>query len=302
VRNAVEWLNSNQYRSFPIQEDCGHQASSLGTLLVGVLLPNYVLVDANFTIAGDLGVRIYLSQLVYTGDLLSLVFAASDGTIFTTLAVPSVSGSTSPTPYFVTGLGPWTDCRGFVVIGDLSRLPQDLPQGIYSFTVDQTMLEARCTRPAIRGVQSLSVTNQGTQSLPLRGDINLIAGANVQFRYDAYNNAIWIDVVPNAGYQEECACDQVGIQNNVVKTINGIAIEDVIIDGDGECVQVVTTGNTITISDLCSKPCCGCPELDFLNQTIDVINSSLQRLEQYTQQLNERITAFTTNYILTVGI
>ena len=299
MTTAVEWLNSNQYRSYPIQEDCGRQASSLE----GVVLPNYVLVDANFTISGDLGVRIYLSQLVYAGNTLNLVFSASDGTIFTTLSAPLGAvrfDRSAENIFWVTGLDVWNDCRGFVTLGDLSRLPQDLPQGVYNFTIDQTMLEARCTRPAIRGVQSLSVTNQGTQSLPLRGDINLIAGANVQFRYDAYNNAIWIDVVPNAGYQEECACDQVGIQNSVVKTINGIAIEDVIIEGDGECVQVVTTGNTITISDLCSKPCCGCPELEFLNQTIDVINSSLSRLEQYTQQLNERITTFATNYLLTV--
>ena len=297
-----EWLNSNAARNFPIQEDSSRQAlQQQGSQIPGVLLPNYVLVDACLTVPGDLGLRVYLAQLAFVGDTVSMVFCTSDGGTLLTVAVPSVQNSTGPFPYPVVGIGVNQDCRGWIVVGDLTRLSQDLPEGVYYFGPAQTMLEARCTRPALRGVRSLSVTNQGTTSAPLSGNVNLYAGANVSLRYDPANNGIWISAVPNAGYQEACPCSSAS-QSTLVKTINGIAIQDVTIVGDGQCVQVTTSGNTITISDSCSTPCCGCPELDFLNQTIDTINSSLTRLEQYSQQLNSSITAFTTNYILTVGM
>jgi len=113
-------------------------------------------------------------------------------------------------------------------------------------------------------------------------------------------NGIWIKAVPNAGYQEECACDTIATQN-IVETMNGIALKDVQIVGDDDCIVVETTGNTIKISDKCSTPCCGCPELEFLNQTIEIINASMSSLENYSQLLNERITLFMTSYALNSG-
>ena len=298
----AEWLNENAGRNYPIQEDCSRQAAvATGALLPGVYLPNYLLVDAIFTVPGTLGTRIYLAQVAYANNALSLLFRATDGSTFTTLAVLSVTGAGSSSAYPVTGIGTWQDSRGWVVLGDISRLAQDLPEGVYYFSATTALLEARCCRPAVRGVRSLKISNKGTESAELRGDVSLFAGANISLSYDALNNGIWISAVPNAGYQEACACDAVSSKTSLVNTINGIALKDVVIVGDGECVDVTTSGNTITISDKCSTPCCGCPELDFLNQTIDTINSSLTRLEQYSQQLNASITAFTTNYILTVG-
>lgn len=296
----VEWLNQNAGRAYPIQEDMGRApTSSGGGLLPGIQLPNYVLVDAVFTVPGDPSTRVYLAQLSYAGTVLSLVFRTVAGATLTALAV-DLSSHKPNTPYSVSGIGDLQDCRGWVTIGDLSRLPADLPQGLYLFGAGQTLLEARTTRPAIRGVRSLRIQNGATVSPSLTGNVNLVAGPNISFQYRSDLNAILVSAIPNAGYREACPC-QDNLAASLVQTINGIPLKDVTIVGDGECVQVTTSGNTITITDICSKPCCGCPELDFLNQTVDVINSSLTRLEQYSQQLNERITTFTSNYILTVG-
>jgi len=64
---------------------------------------------------------------------------------------------------------------------------------------------------------------------------------------------------------------------------------------------VETSGNKIIISDNCSAPCCGCPELEFITDSLKVLDSTISNLESYSQQLAERISNFVTNFILTIG-
>ena len=302
MTTAAEWLNQNSQRNYPIQEDQGRAPFLNGVYVQDSLFPNFILVDALFTLPGTTELRLYMSQFSFAGNMLAFVFSTTQGEVVASLAVDRATHKPN-TAYGVTGSGSWFDARGWITIGDLGRLDEELPQGLYTFDKTQTLLEARCIRPAVRGVRSLSISNLGSNSGFLSGHVRLVAGANIALRYDSSINGIWIDASPNAGYQEACACASVA-STNLVRTINGIPLQDVQIVGDGECVQVTTnaTSGVITISDKCSTPCCGCPELEFLNSTIDTISASLNTLEKYSQQLNTRITTFVNNYLLTIVV
>lgn len=297
--NQQEWLNQNAGRAYPFQEDMQRvPVDSSGAALTAAQLPNYVLVDMVFTVPGSISNRVYMSQLTYVGTLMTLVFRETAGSTVVTSVTLDLTQHTRNKAYAALGTGEWEDARGWIVIGDLTRLAQDLPQGLYTYPATQTLLETRVTRPALRGVRSLRVENNGAVSALLFDHVKLIAGANIRLRADEGINGIWIDAEPDAGYKEECPCGSV-VQDNVVRTINGIAADQVVIAGDGTCVQVTTSGNRILIRDKCSEPCCGCPELDFLTTTNKILETSLSRLEAYAEKLAERLNTFITNFVIT---
>lgn len=296
-----EWLNQNAGRAYPFQEDMQRiPVDSNGAALEAAQLPNYVVTDMVFTVPGTVSCRVYMSQLTYVGTLMTLVFRETVNSTVVTSVTLDLAAHTRNKAYAMLGTGAWEDARGWIVIGDLTRLPQDLPQGLYTYAAAQTLLETRVTRPALRGVRSLRVENNGAVSALLFDHVKLLAGANMRLRVDETLNGIWLDAEPNAGYKEECPCGSV-VQENVVHTINGIAAETVTIVGDGSCVEVSTSSNRISIRDKCSEPCCGCPELDFLTQTNKILETSLSRLEAYSEKLSERLSTFVSNFVITTS-
>ena len=296
----TEWLNRNANRAYPFQENMGRlPVDPGGTLISDAQLPNYLLVDFVITIPGDPVLRAYLAQVAIVGNLLSMVFKDTADVQLTTLTI-DLATHTAYQAYDLIGADTYSDVRGRVVLGDLANLADDLTEGLYELTDEQALFEAATVRPAVRAVRSLRTLSDGTESAFIYGHVKLIAGDNVQLSYDATLNAIRIDGVSGAGFEEECDCGDIGQDNNV-RTINGIPIEDAWIVGDGECIDVTTEGNNIKIKDLCSEPCCGCPELEFVTESLKVLEASITNLEAYAQQLNERIDNFVTNFVLTVG-
>lgn len=294
-----EWLNQNALRAYPIKEDCPRMPyDTSGAIISDVVLPNYVLVD--FVITMDTGdsPRIYIKQVVHIGNLLTLAFHDASNTLVALLSV-DLDLHVKNQGYALAGAGAYDDVRGRVVIGDLTSFKTDLAEGLYNFTIAATELEASTVRPDIRGVRSLQLSNQGNESDYIYGHVKLVAGANAQLTYLPAYNAIQIDALSADGLNEECDCTPLG-QDTTVKTINGIAVEDAVIVGDGSCVSVETSGNTITISDTCSKPCCGCPELEFVTDSLKVLDVTVVNLQAFALRLAERIDNFVTNFILTI--
>ena len=65
----------------------------------------------------------------------------------------------------------------------------------------------------------------------------------------------------------------------------------------GECVKVTTDPSTgrIVLEDICSKPCCGCAELSFLNMKLNEVSTTLSRLEGFEQELSSKLDSFVAN-------
>ena len=278
-----EWLNTNAYRAYPFKEDTSVQSIND----VGISLPKYLFVDFVLTVAGSQDIVIQLTQLAYVGGFLTAVFTEKITNEPVTTVSVNIATHTPNMAYALVGQGNYEDARGKVVLGLLDQLATDLPEGIYTFA---TELESCTIRPDIRGVRSLQVGAGGNLSDYISGVVKLLEGTNVKLTYMPAFNGVRIDAISGEGLNETTSCDDAYELPQPIRYINGINAPDVEIIGDGKCVEVTTSGNKIIISDKCSQPCCGCPELEFITSNLELLQSTLGRLESFETLLQDRIT------------
>ena len=302
--SQVEWLNQNALRAYPFQEDMQRTpCDSSGNLITDAVLPNYLIVDFIFTLVDQLAsTRLYLSSLAVVGKLISLAFSENVTSQVACTVSLDRSVHVANTGYTLIGVGEWDDGRGRIVLGDLTNLPVDIADGLYSFTADQTLMEACVVRPALRGVRSIQIQDTGSVSAYITGRVRLVAGENIRLDCGLVGDesVIYISAEPNSNYADPCDCDSV-LATNVLRTINGIPIEDVSFEApEGSCLSIVPEGNKLVFKDTCSKPCCGCEELQFLTEGMRTLQAGISQLEVFVEQVDARISTFVTNYVLTL--
>ncbi|MFC1453601.1 hypothetical protein ACFLQL_00285 [Verrucomicrobiota bacterium] len=291
-----EWLNENSNRNYPFREDVSLLANDVSE----VRLPNFLIVDFIITVAGT-PLDVYLDTVLYAGTFINLVFKDSADIVVTNITINTAT-HVAYTAYDIVGVGDnYDDARGKIVVGELSQIASYLPQGAYTFSLENAKLESCTIRPDIRGIRSLVVQSGGIDSEIITGKVKLIAGTNCSIVYDAADNSIRIDAVniPGSGFNQPCECED-NLVPECIRKINGVNIEDLQIIGDGKCVDVSTNGNVITISDKCSAPCCGCVELEFLTNSLGMLENNLGRLEGYSDLLNSKLDEFINSALLSV--
>lgn len=296
----VEWLNQNSQRAYPFQEDMLRRPTVDGVVMQDYAIPNGLLLDFVMATNFDTQPAIYVSTLTVAGSVVTLVVAdVSDGTVLATVSAEFTgAGDEDWIPVNFTGSGRHDDIRGTAVFGNLSRVVESYPDGIYSFTPAETLLEARCCRPSIPCVSGLYLSDAAGSSggVRLRGDVALVAGQNIRLDYVKADNAIVINADNRYGFNDKCDCEASDNRQPVL-TVNGISVQNVEIEG-GDCVNVEKKDGRIIISDTCSKPCCGCAELTFLNQKTNNITTSIDKLDQFSRLLHDRLEDFIRNVLL----
>lgn len=295
---AAEWLNENSLRAYPFREDAGLRPNdSTGNLVEGGwTLPNYLVTDFVLAVSGaNMSPLIYLKRLSVVGGTVTLVFGnVSEDEVITVSA--ALASHTTNEAYQMAGTGTFSEARGVICIGDLARFFEETPEGVYDFSSTETQIEPTCVRPTASGVRTIAAQDaSGYISEPLKGDVELVAGQNIRLDYDPDTNAITISADPNAGYSESCTCATA--ETGFVRSINGVRTEDVTIVGD-DCVDVTTSDGIVKISDKCSKPCCGCAEVTFINQTINNLQTTADTLAKNVSSLDDRLASFINSYLL----
>lgn len=295
---STGWLNENSLREYPFHEGCGLRPNDSAGALVerGWSIPNCLVVDMSVAVSGsNPDPFLYLGQMSVVDGSLTLVFCSRNGERVMSVYMTS-SGHVKNASYQMSGTGSFSDARGVICIGDIDEFFERTPDGLYTFSPDETMIEPTCIRPSAAGVRSLmAIDTSGYTSLRMAGDVSLVAGQNIRFDYDPDRNSLIVSADPNSGYSEECDCGGSGVG---VRSINGISVEDVVIEGDDDCVEVSTEDGIIRLTDKCSKPCCGCAETTFINQTINDLQSSVNALAGNVSSLGDRLTTFVTSYVL----
>ena len=295
---ATGWLNENALREYPFHEGCGLRPNdSAGTLVErGWTLPNGLVVDLSISVSGaNPDPFLYLGQLSVVAGSVTLVFCARNGERVLSVYA-TAEGHVKNAAYPLAGTGAFMDARGTICLGDLTAFFDHTPDGLYTFSPEEAQVEPTCIRVAADGVRALrAVDASGYMSLRLTGDVSLIAGENIRFDYQPDANALIVSADPNSGYTEACDCRDTN--DKFVRSINGIAVEDVVLTGD-DCIQVETDNGVIRLTDECSKPCCGCAETTFINQTINDLQTSVNTLAGNVSSLGDRLTSFITSYVL----
>lgn len=298
----AEWLNENSLRAYPFRENSTRiPKEPSGTLMdPAYALPNCFIVDAILSIPyRENTPELYVSSVALADEVATVVVSAytpatGDDSIVGSVTLKASDETNVPVEF--VGSGEYAGARGAIVFGDIHRVSSIYPDGIFSFSRDQTTLEARCVRPSPRSVSGVYAADSTNpyRTQALYGDVALVAGQNVRLSYVEGMNAIRIDVNSNEGYNEPCDCGQG--ESSPIGTINGISVNELTIEG-GDCISIETSNGRIKITDTCSKPCAGCEELNFVNTKVNEVVSASGRLLQFANELAARLETFKTNFL-----
>jgi hypothetical protein len=294
----LQWLNHNSQRSYPITERAS-KSDSTGT----IRLPDSFILALYFPLHISLNVQIdrfYVSTLLISPIGYSIGLSYNDAeTATNTLAANAVIAKethTANATYALSGIDDFADSVGHVVIGDVKEI-DDLPPGLYTFNFDGTALEADAIRPMVRSVSALRVVNGVETSELLYGDIEIVAGTNMQIDPGinpvSGNPRLIFNAISGLNLNETCTCNT-HTDGKCIKCINGICSDDGSFSLVGnECVKIEQTpgiNGSLKFSDTCAQPCCGCAELDAIKTQIDRFDDGVNTLQNFVTRLSSEVT------------
>jgi hypothetical protein len=196
----------------------------------------------------------------------------------------------------LNGIYPFDDVKGKVVVGRTDSISTQ-PTGLFNFTLATARLEPQTIRPAIQGISSFRlITAGGTPGARLYGDIELVAGRNMQFSssYTSSGATILISAISGEGTVEECLCEGESAPLPCIRTINGIPGTpdgNFSIVGDN-CLTIAPESNGIKITNVCAQPCCGCEELAKITAELEAFRAQRSTLEHFVTALEAESRAF----------
>lgn len=310
------WLNTNANRAFPFKEDTSR------TNDIGVTVPNSMLVDLIFTVPGTAAVRYYVKTIMLSSTHLTIVFADEDDVTVSSVVIDASVHSENDA-YTLNGVGTFEDGKGRIAVGRLDDLYRMLPEGIHEFSLAQTELEARTVRPDIRGVRGVNVVNRdGEVSDRISGIVRLLAGQNIRLVYipptiedlpDPITGVdvptittpagVRIDAIDGIDFNEECECEATLPLSEPIRTINGVTPDsggNITIESPEGCFEINAENGKLTFNDTCSKPCCGCTELEFITDRLKLADSTASILQSRLDELDTRELEFFQNVLETI--
>jgi hypothetical protein len=288
----LQWLNHNSQRSYPLTDwatktDIENVIRIPDSFLVAMYLP----ISASNDV--DVG-RFFIRSLLIspTGFNITVGYDTGDAQIVDVAAANIARAAYQPNrSYALGGIDSFSDTIGHVVLGSLDEI-DSLPPGYYTFTKEAAALEPDAIRPAIRGVSRLRVTNNLQNSDYVYGDVTLVAGTNMRLSvvYTAEDTKIVFDAISGLNLNADCVCP-VPNPGECIRCINGVCSDDgtftIVPD---TCISIAPGTNSLTLSDTCAQPCCGCAELDELNTEIDRFGDGVTTLQNFVSRLSAEVT------------
>lgn len=297
----LEFLNHNAQRSYPLTDD-----SSKTDVTGSFIIPNDFLVGLDIPVSPAMDMetgRFLIRQLGLFSSGIQIVVAYDTGTELIdvgTALIPS-TGIVRNTVVALGGIDPFDDIVGKVVVGRLDTISEQ-PTGLFNFTIDGARIEPQAVRPMIRGISSMKVSNaSGTLSERLYGDIELVAGSNIQLSTvdTATETKIIISALDGEGTIEDCICEGEAADAPCIKTINGIGPTtngNFNFVGD-DCITFNGIQNGLKVTDSCCAPCCGCEELEAITRDLERFNAQRGALELFINNLAAETATFGTTVL-----
>ena len=290
----LEWLDHNSQRNYPLAEDAtGADASS------SFQLPEDFIVELDIPVHSAMDMdpaKFFIRQVVAAGTGYSIIVSYSGSSGVQDVAsanIPKAAHARWST-YALGGIEPFDDTVGKVTINKLTSI-DDQPAGVWEFNVGGTRITPDAIRPIIQGVQSLKVQSGSGTSQRLYGDVELVAGTNIQITpvvVAAGVSKIIISALSGEGTIEPCVCEGSAEALPCIKTINGIrptTTGDFNLIGD-DCLEITEGTNSLKIEDVCCAPCCGCTELEAITQDLERFNQQKANLEFFVSDLQSSVT------------
>lgn len=291
-----DWLNENSQRKYPLSQ------TALVTDTSGsFVIPDDFIVDMVFPVHADPTIDPTLFHVAGIGIFGQGVTIAIgyNGDVIANVSIDQATFKANSV-YAVQGTGAFFDTVGRIVIGFLDTILESA--GSFLFDVANGRFEPAVIRPDIRGVSAIYIQNGTDVSAPIQNDVVLQAGRNFQLTLvngvGSEPNRITMNAIDGAGLNQDCGCSE----NNTlpcIQTINGIPGDNAnnFTILDDPCIVLNDIANGLQIVDNCSKPCCGCNELDVVTAAAQTLAAQIFALENFASQLQASIDTLSTNLV-----
>jgi len=289
---GTEWLNSNSLRNYPLSQLATQQANNSS-----FEMPNELFVDMKLAVPYIAGLKpagFYISsitvypqgfvfELGYDGEFQAPSIAVSSPVAF--------AGFTQNTSVTIKGISSgsiydFSQISGVAIIGDVTKLQGAV--GTLTFNLAGSRLESTVISFGLKRISGIRVVNSGFTTPVLSGQISLQSGSNhsIAVTSSSEYSSLKFNAVDGGGLAETCDCNDIEL-SPCIRTINGLlgdAQGNFTVVG-GDCVTVSNGANSISISDTCAKPCCGCNELQVVVTDTENLNNRLTELALQITQL-----------------
>ena len=286
-----EWLNQNSVRKYPLSEEATGQ-----DVTDSFEIPNNFIVDMVLPVHSTMNLdvsKFHILQLAIFGTGISIT-VGHNGAPVATISVPVATFEPNKT-YHLQGVGEFTDVLGKMVIGTLDAILRSA--GSYAFDIAGGRIEPSVIVPDIRGVASLCIMEDDVCGELIQGDIAFEAGRNIRLIRSDFGSVtiLTIDAIDGEGTIADCICDGDIADRPGIKTISGVGPDqqgNVELEGD-DCLEIVplTADYKIRVKDNCSKPCCGCLELQALRDDQERVRDEMLTMQNLAGRLEAVISA-----------
>ena len=283
------WLNQNELRAYPLSDDATRQDTT-----ATYALPNNFLADMVISVNGALNyspANFYISSVSVFGTGVTFDISYWTGTQAALVGSVSIQESTFTRfkTFQIEGEDDFEGVTGKVVIGTLDVLLAT--PGVFSFALAGGKIEPTVIVPDIRGVTGMRVLDGDDLGELYQGDIALEAGSNFRITKSDFSGltVLTLSAISGEGTIAECVCEGEAADTGAVRTLNGVppdALGNINLLGD-DCLLPTPKAdeNAVEISDVCSKPCCGCPELETLVEDQNRMRDQVQTLENLSSRV-----------------
>ena len=281
-----DFLWGNTQRSYPLLD------GTSGLDKTGAFqLPASFLVDASIPLreSGTSPARLYIRRIASWPDGFLVFFALPDGEEVASATV-TISEHIFARQVPVTGLDADSPVhRGTLGVGLLEEI-QNQPSGVWHFEPEATMLQPRCVIPTLPASPGVRVRSGGVLSELLTGTVILEPGANVNFRLE--DNTIWLDAVGDEDFTADCECTGERAEGDPIRTINGEGPDaqgNFTLQAGRDCLEIVGVEHGLRFEDACSSPCCGCEELEAIQEALRFLQTQQTTMATHTERLNRQV-------------
>jgi len=284
----VDWLNANSQRAYPLSETVSRK-----DITGSFELPNDFLVDLLLPVHADASIDpslFHVKSVGIFGTGVSLTFGY-DGTAIGSVSVDAASFALN-TQLIFQGTGDFFDTIGKVIIGSLDTILNFA--GSFEFDVAGARIEPHAIVPDLRGVNAVFLRNGDDVIGPITGDLVLQAGRNFLMNFvpgpGSEPDRVVLNAISGEGLNEDCDCGEAA-DRPCIETINGIAPDDtgdLSVIGD-DCLELDAIAGGLRITEACASPCCGCPELEVVNEAMQFVVNQVYTMEAKASQLEQAL-------------
>lgn len=310
----TEWLNANLMRTYPFTQ--------FGALQSGI--PSSILIDAAIYVPPELeSGYVYVSRFQILPESIMLYFGVcKQDIVYPDLWLVSIdkgvkiAASDAEIAAHTMGLGctqalyktiadnkqlSWfVQVAGQVTVGTTQNLPWQTQLQVYNDTPEVTRIHPHCVHnTGTTGVSAIVV-----DGVRLTGDVVIQAGPGISLAVDTATNTIQVsvDAVDTIPTEQQAVARLKQLLGNPILSINGKtpdAMGNFTVSGI-DCTQVQTYAGGLTISNPCSKPCCGQSTASDLNTAISILQESRNTMNDHYISLSAAVNSMTSRLALLI--